>query len=93
MKEVKVVLICIDDETDILNFGDGIKELTYGKEYKIIGYSMSKRADYVSIVNDKGYLNEYYSNRFVSLERYREIKLDKILNLCNGSQINKNNQN
>jgi hypothetical protein len=23
--------MCIDDVTDILNFGDGIKELTYGK--------------------------------------------------------------
>ena len=28
-------LICIDDETDILNFGDGVKELTWGKEYQI----------------------------------------------------------
>jgi hypothetical protein len=29
----KINKMCIDDVTDILNFGDGIKELTYGKEY------------------------------------------------------------
>jgi hypothetical protein len=27
----KINKMCIDDVTDILNFGDGIKELTYGK--------------------------------------------------------------
>ena len=32
----KINKICIDDVTDILNFGDGIKELTYGKEYTIM---------------------------------------------------------
>ena len=31
-----ISLICIDPVTDILNFGNGKPELTYGKEYKVI---------------------------------------------------------
>lgn len=31
-------LICIDDVTDILGFGDVVKELTYGKTYEILSF-------------------------------------------------------
>lgn len=72
-------LICIDDETDILNFGDGVKELTYGKEYQINShYDSTNGKRYYSILNDKGVGNDYLSNRFVTLERFREIQLNKI---------------
>ena len=78
-------LICIDDETDILNFGDGVKELTWGKEYEIKSFYESRlmsRGDvrqYISLINDKGKSNDYLSDRFVTLETFREIKLNKIL--------------
>jgi len=76
-------LICIDDETDILNFGDGVKELTYGKEYQINShYDSTNGKRYYSILNDKGVGNDYLSDRFVSLERFREIQLNKI-GICN----------
>ena len=72
-------LICIDDETDILNFGDGVKELTYGKEYQINShYDSTNGKRYYSILNDKGVGNDYLSDRFVTLERFREIQLNKI---------------
>jgi hypothetical protein len=73
-------LICIDDETDALNFGDGIKELTWGKEYHIITdlYNYVDGRRYVSLINDKGKRNDYLINRFVQLERFREIQLNKL---------------
>jgi hypothetical protein len=72
-------LICIDDETDILNFGDGVKELTWGKEYQINShYDSTNGKRYYSILNDKGVGNDYLSDRFVSLEKFREIQLNKI---------------
>jgi hypothetical protein len=72
-------LICIDDETDILNFGDGIKELTFGKEYQILSvYESTNGRQYISLINDKGKSNDYLSDRFVSLERFREIQLEKL---------------
>jgi hypothetical protein len=72
-------LICIDDETDILNFGDGVKELTYGKEYQINShYDSTNGKRYYSILNDKGVGDDYLSDRFVTLEKFREIQLNKI---------------
>ncbi len=72
-------LICIDDETDILNFGDGVKELTWGKEYQINShYDSTNGKRYYSILNDKGVGNDYLSDRFVTLENFREIQLNKI---------------
>ncbi len=72
-------LICIDDETDILNFGDGVKELTWGKEYQINShYDSTNGKRYYSILNDKGVGNYYLSDRFVTLEKFREIQLNKI---------------
>ena len=72
-------LICIDDETDILNFGDGVKELTWGKEYQINShYDSTNGKRYYSILNDKGVGNDYLSDRFVSLDKFREIQLNKI---------------
>ena len=31
-------LICIDDVTDVLNFGNGEKHLTWGKEHEIVSF-------------------------------------------------------
>ncbi len=74
-------LICIDDVTDILGFGDGVKELTYGKSYKVIKFYVVEqgRHQQVNIINDLGISNDYRLDRFVSLKRWREIQLNKIL--------------
>lgn len=75
-------LVCIDDVTDILGFGDGVKELTYGKTYEVSFYEaatpLQKVRQYVSLINDRGRNSDYLSDRFVSLERFREIKLKSL---------------
>lgn len=73
-------VVCIDDVTDILNFGDGIKELTYGKEYEIIEkyYQIEWDRRQISIINDIGIKTEYRLSRFVTLEEWRDNKLKEI---------------
>jgi hypothetical protein len=78
-KITNMKLICIDDETDILNFGDDIKELTFGKEYQIKShYDSTNGRRYYSLVNDKGESNDYLSDRFITLETFRELQLNKL---------------
>jgi hypothetical protein len=79
----KISKICIDDVTDILNFGDGIKELTYGKEYELYFNNLPTKSytpKYCSLINDKGISNDYYYDRFVDKAEFRNIKIKKILN-------------
>jgi hypothetical protein len=72
-------LICIDDETDILNFGDGVKELTWGKEYQINShYDSTNGRRYYSLINDRGIGNDYNSDRFVTKEEFRTLQLNKL---------------
>jgi c-di-AMP phosphodiesterase-like protein len=53
--------------------------LTYGKEYQINShYDSTNGKRYYSILNDKGVGNDYLSDRFVTLEKFREIQLNKI---------------
>jgi len=74
-------LVCIDDVTDILGFGNGVKELTYGKSYNVMVFYEKKdgRHQQIRIINDLGVYNDYRLDRFVSLERWREIQINKIL--------------
>ena len=79
-------VICIDDITDILNFGDGRKELTLYKEYEIIEKYIDYTGDVdswhriqVSIINDLGIKNEYLLSRFVTREEFRELQLNELL--------------
>lgn len=72
-------LICIDAETDVLNFGDGLKELTWGKEYQIIShYDSTNGRRYYSLINDRGINNDYNSDRFVTKEVFRTLQLKKL---------------
>ena len=74
-------VVCIDDVTDILKFGDGIRELTYGKEYEILVTYESKRGPdriQIQIINDRGDRNEYLLSSFVTREEFRELKLKEI---------------
>ena len=74
-----IYYVCIDDVTDILGFGDGVKELTYGKRYEVIDFSTNGRTNYVNIINDKGVRNEYCFDRFVTIKEFRELRIKKLL--------------
>ena len=67
-------LICIDDVVDIIGFGDGVKELTWGKEYEIVNFYDIKGdgREYISVINDKGKRNDYYCTRKGGRRRPRE---------------------
>ena len=57
-------LVCIDDVTDVLNFGNGEKHLTWGKEYEIVSFHKDYRGrQFVSIVNDRGKVYDYLLDR------------------------------
>lgn len=72
-------LICIDDETDGLNFGDGIKELTWGKEYQINShYDSTNGKRYYNLINDKGDVYDYLSDSFVTKEEFINLQLKKL---------------
>ncbi len=72
-------LICIDDETDILNFGDGVKELTYGKEYQINShYDSTNGKRYYSILNDKGVRHGVEKELFIDIAKIRQDKIKEL---------------
>lgn len=77
-------VICIDGVTDILNFGNGKKELTKYKEYEIlekfINYNdgMNSNRIQISIINDIGCRNEYLLSRFVTIDEFREMRLKEL---------------
>ena len=73
-------LICIDDVTDVLNFGNGEKHLTWGKEYEIVSFyeNDSNGRQFVFIVNDRGKVYDYLLDRFVSKASFRELQLKKL---------------
>ena len=75
-----MILICIDDFVDIIGFGDGVKELTWGKEYEIVNFYDIKvdGREFISVINDRGRRSDYLIDRFVSLQRFREIQLNKL---------------
>jgi hypothetical protein len=78
-------LICIDPVTDILNFGGNTtygneSELTYGKEYYIEPYKPHEDGrQFVRLINDKDVSNDYLITRFVTKAKFRDIKIDKLL--------------
>ena len=74
-------LICIDHITDVLNFGNGEPELTYGKEYEVTRW-FDKHEDgrqFIGIINDSGKRNEYLITRFVTKEKWRDKQINKII--------------
>lgn len=75
-------LICIDAVTDILKFGSGKPELTYGKEYKVLKWfpKLDDGRQFIGIRNDSDVLNEYLITRFVAKDIFRDIKINSILN-------------
>lgn len=52
--------------------------LTYGKIYNVITNSKWKDTDYYWVVNDKGFKDFYYYSAFVTLEEWRESKINEL---------------
>ena len=57
-------------------------ELTYGKAYDTIPVIVfdSLGTDNYQILNDRNFVTFYSKKNFVSMEEYREIQLNQILN-------------
>ena len=63
------IIVCVDP-------GEGL-ELTYGNFYKVrlqMNYGKS-----LIIINDVGTPSKYLANRFISLKKYRNMTITKIL--------------
>ena len=76
-----ISLTCIDPFTDILNFGNGKPELTYGKQYKVERW-FEKHEDgrqFIGIINDSDERNEYLITRFVTITTWRNMQINSIL--------------
>lgn len=76
-------MICIDDETDMLQFGSGEKELTRGKEYEVLHkyYELvgeMRSPIQITVMNDRGRKCDYLLSRFVTIEEWREMKLNEL---------------
>ena len=72
-------VVCIDDTTDILGFGNGEKELTFGKTYLVNWeYITTDGRLFYHIINDLGKGVEYLSTRFIKPEEFREKKLTEL---------------
>jgi hypothetical protein len=74
------IVICIDSadhSSDPLFFHS--RRLTYGKEYTIKRIGNYKLNSSISITNDIGMTGIYNLNRFVTLSKWREIRLNEIL--------------
>ena len=79
IKEYEGIIICVDNK--------GYKNLTIGKKYECIPFGYFGRLDrlnkakelYYQIVNDDDEQNNYYKERFITLEQHREQQLNKIL--------------
>ncbi len=59
---------------------DSFVNLTVGKVYKVLGDRVSDTDSVFNIINDIGNRGSYYHGRFESLEKFRERKLEEILN-------------
>ena len=74
-------LICIYEVTDILDFGSGDPELTYGKEYEILREfnRLEDGRQFVGIRNDSNVKTEYLISRFVTRDEFRKRQIEKII--------------
>ena len=68
-------VICVNNR-DMVGAMETSVNLTIDKVYEVLGDSSSA----FNIINDIGNRGSYYIGRFISLEEYRDIKLNKILN-------------
>lgn len=64
-------IVCVD------NIGYE-SELTIGKTYDLISYS-SRRFSPYKVLNDLSQVYSFDKERFITLDEWREIQLDKIL--------------
>lgn len=65
-------VVCIDDFTLM---GVKVNELTVGKIYDAFESAL---IGYYQVINDRGYKRIYSSEFFLSLEKFRELKLKEL---------------
>lgn len=72
-------VVCIDDSV-ILRMDGGYHEcyLSVGKIYEIKYITPTNVENICSIDNDKGLRKRYSTKRFISLTKYRKLKLQRI---------------
>jgi|Laugresu1bdmlbsd_1035121.scaffolds.fasta_scaffold38791_2 hypothetical protein len=74
MKEGDIIF-CVDSSDHSKK-----QKLTYGKGYTIERYGSDHHGNlHISIINDSGIIGNYNFNRFVTLSKWREIRLNEIL--------------
>lgn len=70
-------MICLDKGV--------VKNLTIGKDYQILGYNNGVHQDSgikysgVWVINDSGIRQLYSSRRFIEIDQWREIQLNKLI--------------
>jgi hypothetical protein len=67
---------CKNDDNQ--NF-QGPISLTNGKYYEVIKQEKGLSALWITVVNDKGFEQQYFIDRFFTQQEEREIKLKKLL--------------
>lgn len=69
-------VICIDNNSSL-----GHKlPLTVGKSY-IIQHIDKNCKDIINVINDSDYKNDYFTNKFITINNYRKKKLEKLNNI------------
>jgi hypothetical protein len=67
----------------VIYIGDYNEELTLHKQYTIKTILMSmtygRYTTYYDVINDNGLLRHYEENKFVSVKKFRDIKISKLL--------------
>jgi len=60
----------------------GAIELTLGKYYKVLDEDQDEigRIEYYIILNDSEQMSSYYKSRFLSINEWRELRINTILN-------------
>ena len=73
------IIICIDNSKEIM-LHETINriDLTINKSYKII--SKQQKYNTFSIINNEGINATYRAERFITLQQWRELQINKILN-------------
>lgn len=74
--KIDSVVVCINSsEGDSYNFIESHESLTIGKQYRVKyngGY-------YIAIINDNGINSAYNPKRFITIDKWREKQLNKLI--------------
>lgn len=72
------IVVCIDRNPNYASNDDRMDGLTIGKRYQIKFIKHRYSYELIYIMNDHNVLGNYYDYRFITLDKYRKQKLEKI---------------